>query len=95
MLLVISAHYEDQGKSESESEEEESPSRVSAEIKGKEPSVGSKAPSKKSGVNKSREDSKMNEDSDSDEGLTPEERLKKEQLEKEFDRDIKLMEGLF
>ena len=37
----------------------------------------------------------MNEDSDSDDGLTPEERLKKEQLEKEFDRDIKLMEGLF
>ena len=37
----------------------------------------------------------MNEDSDSDADLTPEERLKKEQLEKEFDRDIKLMEGLF
>ena len=35
------------------------------------------------------------EKSDSDDGLTPEERLKKEQIEMEFNKDIKLMEGLF
>ena len=56
--------------------------------------MSSKAPSKKSHT----EDSKMKDDgekSDSDDGLTPEERLKKEQIEMEFNKDIKLMEGLF
>ena len=94
-MPVISSQYEDQGESTSESEEEENEIRVS-ENGGKEQS-SSKAPSKKS-VTHDREDSKMKVDgegSDSDDGLTPEERLKKEQIDKEFERDIKLMEGLF
>jgi len=37
------------------------------------------------------------DDSESDEsdGLSPAERLRKEQIEREYDKDIKLMEGLF
>ena len=35
------------------------------------------------------------QESGSDDGLTPEERLKKDQIDKEFEKDIKLMEGLF
>ena len=97
LLPVISSKYEDAGESDSESDEEINQNRVSAENGGKDPSVGSKVPSKKSASVGGLEDSKMNdaEGSDSDEGLTPEEKLKKEQIEKEFDRDIKLMEGLF
>ena len=50
-----------------------------------------------------QEDSKMRGDGDSadgansddDDGLTPEERLKREQIDKEYERDTKLMESLF
>ena len=34
------------------------------------------------------------DESESDDGLTPEDRLKKEQIDKEFEKDIKLMEDL-
>ena len=80
LLPVISSKYEDAGESDSESDEEINQNRVSAENGGKDPSVGSKVPSKKSASVGGLEDSKMNdaEGSDSDEGLTPEEKLKKE-----------------
>ena len=32
---------------------------------------------------------------ESDDGLSPEEKLRKEYIDKEFERDLKLMEGLF
>lgn len=35
------------------------------------------------------------ESSDSDDGLSPEERLKQEHIDKEYQKDIRLMEGLF
>ena len=44
-----------------------------------------------------RDDSPAEEsnDEESDDGLTPEERLKQEQIENEFAKDTKLMESLF
>lgn len=35
------------------------------------------------------------QESDSDDGLTPEERLKQDQIDQEYEKDIKLMESLF
>lgn len=91
LMPVISPLYEDQGESTSESEDEIEDNRVSE---------GSALPPKKSGKSvqeENGEDSKMvdGHESESDDGLSPEEKLKKEQVEKEFDRDLKLMEGLF
>ena len=40
-------------------------------------------------------DSENGANSDDDDGLTPEERLKQEQISKEYERDTKLMESLF
>ena len=61
------------------------------------PKLPSNQPSKRNSVAGSgkAEDSKMHSDSESDDGLTPEERMKQEAIDKEYERDLKLMESLF
>ena len=76
LMPVISPMYEDQGESTSESEDE-----VQVE-KNNRVSEGSALPPKKSGqasVEKDEEDAKMHDEfEESDDGLSPEEKLKKE-----------------
>ena len=106
LMPVISYDHEMEGEEDEEEPEDGSlvvgdPNEISGAAKSKAP----KDATRKSGASSNQqEDSKMRGDSDNgqsqsedeeDDGLTPEERLKQEQIAKEYEKDTKLMESLF
>ena len=83
-----------------EMEGETEPDEEGSLVADMEASENPKGQNSESGAHKNhkdREDSKMQEDGDSesDDGLTPEERDRQEAIAKEYAKDIKLMESLF
>lgn len=102
LMPVISYEHEMEGEDNENSDQEPSVVPGAAGADPSEEMSSSKPVNRKSGSTKGKpdEDSKMHEgDSDggseSDDGLTPEERLKQEHLAAEYAKDTKLMESLF
>mmetsp|Transcript_12777 Transcript_12777/g.17199 ORF Transcript_12777/g.17199 Transcript_12777/m.17199 type:complete len:183 (+) Transcript_12777:31-579(+) len=96
LMPVISAEHEAEGEDSEEGDEEGSMQLGEpGEEGGATESAGQK---RRSGVSSrhDQEDSKMQGDDDSEEdSRSPEERLKDELIEKEYEKDTKLMESLF